>query len=140
MKLTDEEIDWRKRHLQSIKNLDDATLLFAYSWGYKDPNLESYDKTVKAVLDERLFTKLFQAVKDLNSAAEQNQVEVQRLAFSSITMEALTKDVKTLTIWLLVLTVVAVLSPIAIEVWKAKREIDAPVAPLVLPPLQLTAP
>ena len=132
MRLDPEQIAWRKRHIESIQAMDDETLLFAYSYGYTSPNLDPFDPMVKTLIDSRLSMRLFEAVTQLNSATQRNSAEVIKLAESSTAMERLTASVRDLTVWLLALTIVAILAPIAIELWKVKREIDAPPPPILI--------
>ena len=57
---------------------------------------------------------------------------VKRLADSSVEMEQLTKKLNRLTCVLIVLTALAVLVPVGVEIWHAYLELTAPLPPLVI--------
>ena len=73
--------------------------------------------------------KLTEAVIDTSRASNK---QIKALNESSTKMESLTIALRNLTIWLIVLGALTLLLPVGIEVWKAKREIDAPIAPIVI--------
>jgi hypothetical protein len=69
---------------------------------------------------------------EMATLTKNSGLDVNRLANSSEKMERLTNTLKRLTVALIVLTVAAVLEPIVIELWKFKREIAAPLPPIIL--------
>jgi uncharacterized membrane protein YqjE len=66
--------------------------------------------------------------------------QITALNESSTKVEALTVALKNLTLVLIVLGILGLLLPIGIEVWHAKRAIDAPIAPIVVQPPQSPSP
>jgi hypothetical protein len=73
------------------------------------------------------------AINDgMRVATEESAQQVKRLADSSDKVEKLTQTLNNLTLALLFLTILAVIVPIAIEVWKATRELHEPLPPIVV--------
>jgi hypothetical protein len=122
MNPTDAEKEGRRRQLEAIKKLDDSELLMAYAYGYKNPNLDWGDPVVKVVIDTRLATRIAEGTKAIAEITKASRTELTRLVDSSDRLEGLTKTLKHLTWVLIVLTVLAVVVPIGIEIWHAYHE------------------
>jgi hypothetical protein len=140
--LTQEEEALQRLHLAAIDKLDDEALLLAYQYGYTtdDVQIGRGAQIVKLILERRFLTRVSNETKELEKITNISRGEVKRLADSSEKMEQLTIRLKRLTWALIVLTAFAVLEPIGIEIWRAKRESNALVAPIVPQPPQPTAP
>jgi hypothetical protein len=127
MMFTPEQIALRKKHIESIQEFDDQTLLYAYSWGHLDPNLDPFDPVVKAIIDSRLSEKLLRAATDLNAATERNHSAVEALVKSSNRMEWLTIVIG---LFALVQLLIA-----GLQTWKMfQPEPERPVQVIVQPP------
>lgn len=91
-------------------------------------------------LNQRFLGRIGDLAEKQIAATADVAAAVNKLDSSSDRLETLTQKLNRLTWALIWLTVFAIAVTIGIEVWHAKREIDAPVAPIVLQPLQYSSP
>jgi hypothetical protein len=115
-----------QRQINAIKALSDDDLWEAYYYGYRNPNLDSHDSVVKAVIESRFLTRIADETKLLDASIKAlgvintlSATEVHRLADSSDKLERLTRTLRNLTWVLILLTVITAIIPIGIEIWKA---------------------
>jgi hypothetical protein len=89
---------------------------------------------IREELSQRFLGRIGDLTEKQIEATNEVRTAVDRLTISSDHLEGLTMRLNRLTWILIVLTALAVIVPVGIEIWKAKREIDARLPPVVLQP------
>jgi len=93
---------------------------------------------IEALIKLKLHEEMRDLLKQMSGINAETFNQVSVLTGSSLRLEKLTERLKTLTIWLIVLTVLSLIVPVSIEGWKAIREEpvvfhqpSAPAAPIL---------
>lgn len=107
--MSPEQKEESQRLVDAVNALDDNTLLIALVYGRTYPNLERNSPLVRAVLENRLLTKISQETKQLTRINEESKLELKRLVDSSLVIEGLTRWLVGLTVALGILTLFLVL-------------------------------
>lgn len=114
--------DFQPINLQTIQTRTNDELLFML---YSLPASTEWKEWIAAELAHRQANRLSEALNDVENAILQVGLAVKDLTKSSERLENLTVRLKFLTWVLIVLTALAIITPIGIEVWRAYRDVPA---------------